>query len=363
MNRLNQILVAVLAVQIVIAGGIYYASKPMPSAEMQTALLDFDQQKVSRVTIVGDDGTQAVLSKSGDSWQLPDYHQLPADAGKLRRMLDSLASTRSGWPVANTSDGRERFKVGDDNFQKKVVLGTDGETLKTLYLGTSPGYRRLYVRRDGEDAVYEVKLDNYEISPENSQWLAATLLRPDGEIAALRGPGFELQKTDGKWQVASGTGEVVGDELDKVTGVLSRLRVTAAVDKPAVDADYLLKVDTADKKFTYHFLKDGDKRYVTRDDYDLAFEINQPDYDRIVGATAKQLVKGSGGGEQTSMDGSQHSRDTGMPGPMQVGMARTDSIPRGVARPSCMMMATNGSRLERDPGATAAGPEVQAAAT
>jgi len=48
---------------------------------------------------------------------------------------------------------------------------------------------------------------------------------------------------------------------------------------------------------------------------------------------------------------------------MQVGMARTGSISRGVVRPSYLMMATNGSRLEQDPGATAADPEVQAAAT
>ena len=333
MNRLNQILVAVLAVQIVIAGGIYYASKPIASAEMQTALLDFDRQKVSRVTIVGDEGKQAVLSKSGEIWQLPDYHQLPADAGKLQRMLDALASTRSGWPVASTSAGRERFKVGDDNFRKKVVLGTDGETLKTLYLGTSPGYRQLYVRRAGEGEVYEVKLDNYEISPENSQWLEATLLRPAGEIAALRGPGFELQKTDGKWQVASGIGEVVSDELDKVTGVLTRLRVIAAVDKPGDDPDYLLKVAAGDDNFTYRFFKDGDKRYVARDDYELAFEINQPDYDRIVGATADKLVKVTEGDEQTSMDGSQHSRHTSAPAPIHA-MQAAGAVTGQADRPS-----------------------------
>lgn len=318
MNRLNQILVAVLAVQIVAAGGIYYASKPMASAEVQTALLDFDRQKVSRVTIVGEDGKQAVLSKSGDSWQLPDYHQLPADAEKLQRVLDALNTTRSGWPVANTSDGRERFKVADDDFHKKVVLGTDEKTLKTLYIGTSPGYRQLYVRRAGEDEVYEVKLDNYEISPRNSDWMQATLLRPAGKITALRGPGYELNQADGKWQVASGTGEAVTDEIGKLTGVLTRLRVIAAADKPAADPEYLLKVDAGDKRYTYRFFKDGDKRYVTRDDYDLAFEINQPDYDRVIGATASKLVEGAGGDEQSSMDGSQHSHYIGAPAPGSV---------------------------------------------
>ncbi len=313
MNRLNQILIAVLAVQIVLAGGIYYATKPVASNDLQTALLEFDKQKVSKVTITGEDGKQAVLTKSGKDWQLPDYHQLPVDAGKLQRMLDALATARSGWPVATTSAGRERFKVGEKNFQKILVLASDDKTLKTLYIGSSPGYRQVYVRRDGEDKVYNVKLDNYEISTDNSQWLQATLLRPSGEIADLRGPGFELQKVDGKWKEASGTGEVITDEIDKLTGVLKRLRVIAAVDKLSVDPDYVLTVNTADKDYTYRFYQQGEKRYITRDDYDLAFEINKPDYERIVGATAKSLIKGLEGNQNTSLDGSQHSRAPGMP--------------------------------------------------
>jgi hypothetical protein len=315
MNRLNQILVAVLAAQIAIAGGIYFASNPMASAPMQAALLDFDQQSVSRVTIVGEDGKQAVLSKSGDTWQLPDYYQLPADADKLKRTLDELASAQSGWPVATTAAGRERFKVEADNFHKKVVLDGGGKTLQTLYIGTSPGYRQVNVRRDGEDEVYAVKLESYQISAANSDWLQAALLRPSGKIAALRGPGFELRNVDGKWQPATAGGEVVSDEINKLTGTLSRLRVTAATDKPAADADYLLQVDAADDSFTYRFFKDGDKRYVMRNDYDQAFEINKPDYDMIVGATAEKLVKGIEGDEHTSMDGSQHSQDTGAGAP------------------------------------------------
>jgi len=319
MNRLNQILIAVLAVQIAIAGGIYFASKPMATTEMQTVLLDFDKQKVSQVTIAGDDGKQAVLSKSGDSWQLPDYHQLPVDPEKLQHTLDALASTHTGWPVATTAAGRERFKVGDKNFRKKIVLGSDGKALKTLYIGTSPGYRQVYVRRDGEDKVYNVKLDNYEISTDDSQWLQATLLRPGGAITDLRGPGFELQKVDGKWQVASGSGEVVSAELDKVTGVLGRLRVIAAADKPSSDPEYELTVSTGGDSYTYRFYQDGDKRYVTRNDYDLTFEINKPDYERITGATADKLVKGVGDEKSSSMDGSQHSRAPGFELPAPAG--------------------------------------------
>ena len=220
---------------------------------------------------------------------------------------------RQWYTVATTSAGRVRFKVGDKNFHKKLVLASDDKTLKTLYIGSSPGYRQIYVRRQGEDNVYAVKIDNYEISTDNSQWLEATLLRPAGEIADLRGAGFELQKVDGKWKEASGSGQVVTDEVDKLTGVLKRLRVIAAVDMPKGDPVYVLHVNSAENDYTYRFYEQGDKHYITRNDYDLGFEINKPDFERIVGATAKTLIKGLEGDQNTSLDGSQHSLAPVMP--------------------------------------------------
>jgi len=310
MNRLNQILIATLALQLVIAGGIYFGSRPMAAEQIQTALLDNDPEQVNRITIIGEDGKQTVLSKTDDRWQLPEYHQLPASESKVQQALDTLASSKRGWPVATTESGRERFKVLDDNFHKKVVLANAEEALETLYLGTSPGYRQVHARLAGEDEVYAVKLNSYEISPEPDAWLDQTLLQPDGEITSLQGPDFDLQKTDGIWNPGAGAGEVDSDELAKITGTLKRLRVNAAENKPATNVDYELTMKTADNILGYRFFKEDENHYVTRDDYIQSFKINKVDYEKIVGQTATQLVLESKPESATSAAADRNNTET-----------------------------------------------------
>ena len=310
MNRLNQILIVALAVQLVIAGGIYFGGNSIATDQIQTALLDTDPAQVNRITIISEDGKQAVLSKTDDRWQLPEYHQLPANESKVQQALAALTSNNRGWPVATTDSGRERFKVLDDKFHKKIILAGAEESLKTLYLGTSPGYRQVHTRLAGEDEVYAVKLNGYELSPQSDAWLDKTLLQTKGEITSLQGPDFNLQKTDGVWKPDVGAGEVDSDELAKITGTLSRLRVNAAENKPATNVDYELTLKTADNILAYRFFKQDENHYVTRDDYLQAFKINQVDYEKIVGQTANQLVRESVAGNETSTTADQDNKET-----------------------------------------------------
>lgn len=117
MNRFNQLLIGALAVQVVLAGGIYYGSQPPAADQIQMALLE-EQSQIDRIFIDEGDGKQTVLSKMDGEWQLPDYHQLPANQNKITDVLNTLETTKSGWPVATTESSRERFEVADENFQK-----------------------------------------------------------------------------------------------------------------------------------------------------------------------------------------------------------------------------------------------------
>jgi hypothetical protein len=97
---------------------------------------------------------------------------------------------------------------------------------------------------------------------------------------------------DGVWKTSEdGKGEVVAEELAKITGMLARISVNSAENKPATSVDYELTAKTADNILTYRLFKGGDNHYVTRDDYIQAFRINQSDYEKITGLTAAQLVR------------------------------------------------------------------------
>jgi hypothetical protein len=223
---------------------------------------------------------------------LPAYHQLPASENKVEQVLAALAGKQSGWPVATTAAGRVRFKVEDDNFEKKIVISEADKTLATLYLGTSPGYRQVHVRRAGEDEVYAVKLDGYQIASENDKWLEPSLLQLKQKITRLEGPDYALAREGDSWQPDQGGGEVVGDEISKITDALAHIRVTAAVDKSAIDAAYELAVTADDDhSFTYRFFTVGEDHYVSRSDFEPMFAISKADYDKVTAETATQLVR------------------------------------------------------------------------
>lgn len=301
MNRVNQILGAALVVQLVITGGVYFGNRPATADQKQMALLNTDKKTIDHITIDGGETKRLVLSKINGQWQLPDYHQLPANQGAVNKLLNSLASTKSGWPVATTASSRERFEVANDKFEKKLLLGRGDTVVQTLYLGTSPAYRQLHVRRGGENEVYAVKLNSYDFPIKPVDWLDKTLLQPKGDIANLKGPGFAFNKQAENWRLTTGKGEPIKKEIEKITNTLARLNVLAAVNKSASKSDYRLVVKAGGDTLTYGFFKDGDDRYVRRNDYSQAFKISKADYDKITRETASQLVKQTVRKEKHSM--------------------------------------------------------------
>ena len=304
MTRSNQILAALFVVQLLLAAGIEIGNRPPAAVDMQSALLDVDQKRISRIVLDDGKSGKVTLSKVDGHWQLPNYYKLPASQSVVDNILTTLAKTRSGWPVATTAAGIKRFEVSDDNYQTRITLANDDKTLETLYLGTSPGFRQLHLRRDGEDKVYTVKLNSYDFPLKNEHWLDRSLLQPQGDIAELQGPDFTVDRQGEAWKLAGDTGEVQQAEIEKLVNAVSHLDVQAAADKTAGDKGYTLMIKTADSNIRYNFFSAGGDYYVRRDGYDQSFKISKGDYEKITGETATQLVKHVGS-EKT--DGKQHA--------------------------------------------------------
>ena len=306
MTRFNRILAGIFTLQIIVAVGIYVGSQQPSADQIQTALLTVEQKQINRIVIDDGKGKQTVLSQQDGHWQLPEYYNLPADQGKVEQALATLGSTKSGWPVATTASSRERFEVSDDHYQTRVTLANGDTDLETLYLGTSPGFRQLHLRRSGDDDVYAVKLNNYDFPAANDKWLDKTLLQPKGEIAELQGPDFDVAKQGDDWKLAGDTGEVVKDEVEKLVNTLAHLSVQGAAEKTADKANYELTLKAAGDTIHYRFFSDGGNYYAKRDNDNQAFKISKSDYEKITGETATQLVK-HGDNVSDSADDKQHA--------------------------------------------------------
>ena len=200
MNTKIGLLGGLLAAQALVVVALLLSSG-MGGGGTAAGLLPFQPAEAARFSIATAD-EEVVLVRDDEGWQLDGG--LPADDGKVGEVLEKLAKATAAWPVATSAATAERFEVTEENFQRRLVIeGEDGETAR-LYLGTSPGYRRVHARAEGADEVYSIDFSNYEAPTDSGQWLDKTLLRPQGELVALRrDDGWSLERGEdaGEWLV------------------------------------------------------------------------------------------------------------------------------------------------------------------
>lgn len=194
MKKWITILSGVLAVQAVLAVALNLRGEDYGTFKPQEKLLAFDAAKVDEVRMT--DGDHSLdLRKQDGQWQLPGSSGFPADQASVARLLDELGAMRKGWPVATTTGALKRFKVDDKDFERKVTLLSDDKPQAILYVGTSPGFRKVNARPAGDSAVYSVAFNAYEVNPEANDWLDKSILKLDAkDIARVEMPGFTLQR-------------------------------------------------------------------------------------------------------------------------------------------------------------------------
>lgn len=237
-------LIAALAIQVA-AVAVLIAVKSGGAVE-PAPFLDFDAGAVDSVAVSNVEG-DVVLAKKDDAWQLPDG--LPADAAKVKGVIDKLADARGGWPVATSASVQERFELTEENHQRRLTLSAAGETVADIYLGTSPGYRKAHARRVDGDDIFAITFSNYEAAVKATDWLDKSLLRPDGVLTGLRyaeasfdppaadppAPLFALTKSEeGVWAAESGA-SLDQAEVETLAGRFTGLTVTGVSDVPGED--------------------------------------------------------------------------------------------------------------------------------
>jgi len=139
------ILSGLLAVQFTLTAAVNLTSEDYEAFQAEEKVLSFDEKEVDSLRI--EDGTDSVLLKKQEGkWLLPESDDFPANQSSIERLLGNLATLKKGWPVTKTRSAVRRFKVDEKQFERKLVLLSGDEAQATLYVGTSPGFRKVYVR-------------------------------------------------------------------------------------------------------------------------------------------------------------------------------------------------------------------------
>lgn len=283
MKRWITILGVLLAIQLGLAAFIHFNAGGDFAARDGEALVQADQARVDRIVIEAQRQPALVLEKKDGTWRLPGHYDFPASSDRVQQLLDKLAGLKPRLPVATSGSAAERFKVADADFERKLVLAGGKETFATLYLGDSPGFRRIYARTDGSDAVYEVEFGVHEASVKPDDWADRGFLRvKEEEVTRAELPGITLERKDGQWlaeglsegeetvqaEAAAAVGKLAGLTFLSVLGSEARPeykqdapvasgaltlksgeKVNYVFSKPEQGSDYVLKTSAHDYYF------------------------------------------------------------------------------------------------------------------
>jgi hypothetical protein len=181
------LLAGLLVVQLVLIALMWSGGDSQPTA---SRLLDFEESAVTALSIEDAEGDAVNLVRADEGWLIDG---VPADAGKVTGVIEALAGGSAGWPVATSESSQSRFEVTADAFQRRIRFeGASGE-LALLYIGTSPGFRRVHARAEGEDGVFSIDFGLHEVPTDPDDWLNKQLFRteaitrvafPEGQVLA-----------------------------------------------------------------------------------------------------------------------------------------------------------------------------------
>jgi hypothetical protein len=292
LNLWQKRLTILLIVQVLLVLGLFAYQKNSRVQVAAQPLLAVGIADIDRI-VIRDANNKATLQKTGEQWQLPELQQLPVDKQRLDDILQKLEGTKLTWPVTTTASSHERFEVTNSKFQRHIEVFQGDNKKAELWLGTSPGFKKIHLRRAGEDQVYAVELTSFEFATEAKDWLQKDLLAVK-DISMINANDYTLQKTTDSWGFVPANQDESTDKVDpnKVTELVSgfnNLHIQEVVTQAPQGETTTVTVKSAAGEFQYDFIKTESDYFVKRNDRDTYFKLSQYEFERVAARTKADL--------------------------------------------------------------------------
>lgn len=280
-----RVLSVLLALQLVVTLVLYWPRQQgaVPSEALVRGL---GPESIERIGITDGEGASNALTREGDGWRLQSG--LPADPGKVATLLTALTGGDPGYAIATSDSAATRFRVAEDDFERRIELAGDG-TERVLYLGTSPAFRKVHARRDGEAGVFVIELNSYDAPTEDNSWLDRSLLAAT-DLSSLALYGVRLRLDGDRWVRDDGA-EVDADAMEELIQALSRLQVSGlagADDEEAAEAGEALRITLGEgdiaSRLTVLDNSDSERYYLSSDRFEPVFNTSAYDAERLIEA-------------------------------------------------------------------------------
>jgi hypothetical protein len=303
MNRRNQILAGVLVVQLAVAVFVLWP-RTSASGEAVSLFPGVTADQIVALTVSDGSGNTIALAKEGGAWVLPDAEGYPTLEDKVPTLLTKIVGLKTDRLVAQTATSYKRLKVAADDYERLIEFTLADGTTHKLYLGTSPSYRALHVRADGESEVYLTSdLSTTDVGADAASWVDRAYVDiPQDQVVAVTlqnaNGRFEFVKNGDSWTMQ---GLAEGETLNEgqVTSLVSKARYVSLLRPLGKTEDATYGMQTPGAVVTVQVHSDaGDKTYTltvgAKDATDNSYVVKSSDsafYVRVSEYTAKDLVE------------------------------------------------------------------------
>jgi Domain of unknown function (DUF4340) len=207
LNRTNQILVAVLVVQLIVAIIAFFPRNTAASDQAGGPLLrSFKPGDVTEITIHDKDGKQIVLAKSaaGD-WVMPKADNYPVSSSDVTTLLGKVQALKTNRLIAQNRASHSRLGVAETGYEHLVEFKDAGGNVQRLYIGTSGGANATHMRVGDQDLVYLTSgLSGFDVSTQANTWVGTPYFNVDQNtivsLTVQNAQGtFNFKKVNGAW--------------------------------------------------------------------------------------------------------------------------------------------------------------------
>ena len=196
-----QILTGLLAVQVLLFALLFLSKQGGGEFSKSQKLLNVDVDSLTAISVAGE-GKNLELKKVDGSWQLPGYFDFPASEPKVRDIVGQLAGFKVHWPVGSTMIAAKQFKVIDDQFERKVDF-VAGDSKTTLYIGSSPSFKKVHARVDPSENTYSIDFNAFDIPHESSGWMDKKYFEiKRTDVKSLSVNGMTLENKEGSFELS-----------------------------------------------------------------------------------------------------------------------------------------------------------------
>lgn len=246
MNSWTKFLSLLLVVQIALSVALISRANKLDAFTSDEPLLG-DLSSVNKIAIFEKDQPTLNFEKVNNQWVLSDKKDLALSAEKLKPLTETLMQSKKSFPVGKTTLAAKQFKAVEGDFERKIVFSKDDAAIKTLFVGSSPTFKKVHARVDGDDNTYVISANAYELSTKPLDWFDKEFLQiPQNKIAKIIMGNLTLVEKDGKLEVdgLKENEETNQTEVGSLVQKLSRLtfvdllteeQFAAVKDKPVLD--------------------------------------------------------------------------------------------------------------------------------